>query len=280
MRVYNKDSNIADLQVENGTFFLLFDVTKTTGAASLPAFFGDLNLPTSDTLKVLYTSRTGGQRSLIPSLPVLPLAIAGTMGPQHIKCYFDSNGNINRVVFPVMIGAGGALTLDNNSYLSVSTNFGNLASTASGNEKSLRIYAVDTVKSNFAFMYESIHLNASSQKAIDLTNSNQLILSKEILDFQLLAKDTQYSVNWSEPEIEAVSRAQNDLLAMFGKDLVTNRTIQGASVASNLGFEAVEIASGGTYYNAIGVSDFITAKVTSRYDDRAYVLRVVDTSVI
>jgi hypothetical protein len=279
MRVYNQNSNIADLQVENGTFFLLFDVTKTTSVANLPAFFGDLNLPTSDTIKVLYTSRTGGQRTLIPSLPVLPLAIAATMGPQHLKCYLDSGGKITRVVFPVMIGAGGALTLDNNSYLSVSTNFQGLA-TNTGNELSLRIYAVDTVKSNFAFMYESIHLNASSQKAIDLTNSNQLIVSKELLDFQLLAKDTQYSVNWSEPEIEAVARAQNDILAMFGADLIATKTIQGSSVSANLGFEAVEIASGGAYYDAIGVTDFVTAKITTRYDDRAYVLRVVDTAII
>jgi hypothetical protein len=279
MRVANQNSNVADLQVENGTFFLLFDVTKTIAAANLPAFFGDLNLPSSDTLKVLYTSRSGGQRTLIPSLPVLPLSIAATMGPQHIKVYLDGSGNINRVVFPVMIGAGGALTLDNNSYLSVSTSFQGLAAN-SGDDKSLRIYAVDTVKSNFAFIYESIHLNASSQKAVDLTNSNQLILSKEILDFQLLSKETQYSVNWSEPEIEAVARAQNDVLAMFGTDLIATRTIQGASVSVNLGFEGVEIASGGTYYDAIGVTDFITAKVTAKYDDRAYLLRVVDTSVI
>lgn len=279
MRVYNQDTNISDLQVENGTFFLLFDVIKAAGADNLPAFFGDLNLPTSDTLKVLYTSRSGGQRTLIPSLPILPLAIAGTMGPQHIKCYLDTNGKINRVVFPVIIGAGGALTLDNNSYLSVSTSFSGLATTT-GTEKALRIYAVDTVKSNLAFMYESIHLNASSQKAIDLTNANQLITSKELLDFQLLAKETQYSVNWSEPEIEAVARAQNDVLAMFGNDLSVPKTIQGASVTTNLGFEAIEVASGGTYYDAIGVTDFVTAKVTTRYDDRAYVLRVVDTSVI
>ncbi|SHE85734.1 hypothetical protein SAMN05444362_102341 [Dysgonomonas macrotermitis] len=283
MRVLNQNGNISDLQVENGTFFLLFDVTKSQGYDSLPAFFGDLALPTSDTLKVLYTSRAGGQRTLIPSLPILPLTIAATMGEQHLKCYLDANGKINRVVFPVMIGAGGALSLDDNSYISVSTNFSSLATitpSAADDGLSLQIYAVDTVKSNLAFMYESIHLNASSQKAIDLTNSNQLIMSKQILDFQLLAKENQYSVNWSEREIESVARAQNDLLAMFGNDISATRVIQGQNVTSNLGFEAVTIASGGAYYNAIGVTDFATAKVTSKYDDRAYVLRVVDTSVL
>ncbi|WP_139262003.1 hypothetical protein [Dysgonomonas macrotermitis] len=200
-----------------------------------------------------------------------------------MKCYLDANGKINRVVFPVMIGAGGALSLDDNSYISVSTNFSSLATitpSAADDGLSLQIYAVDTVKSNLAFMYESIHLNASSQKAIDLTNSNQLIMSKQILDFQLLAKENQYSVNWSEREIESVARAQNDLLAMFGNDISATRVIQGQNVTSNLGFEAVTIASGGAYYNAIGVTDFATAKVTSKYDDRAYVLRVVDTSVL
>ncbi|MDR0824307.1 MAG: hypothetical protein LBN74_04390 [Prevotella sp.] len=280
MRVFNENSNISDLQVENGTYFLLFDVTKTTPAPNLPAFFGDLNLPASDTLKVLYTSRSGGQRTLIPSLPVFPLAIAGTMGPQHLKVYQNNDGSIYRCVFPVMIGVGGALTLDNNSYISVSTNFSDLATTGTGEEKSLRIYAVDTVKTNLALMYESIHLNASSQKAIDLTNCHQMVMSKQVLDYQLIARDSLYSVNWSEKEIEAVARAQNDLLAMFGSDLIANRIIQGATVPTNLGFEAVKFASGGSYYNALGVSDFITAKVTSQYDDRAYVLRVVDASTI
>lgn len=288
MRVSNTNQNVSDLQIENGTHFLLFDVRKTTAVDNLPAFFGDLNLGSSDVLKVLYTSRDGGQRTLIPSLPILPIAIAGTMGPQHLKVYLDATGKINRVVFPVLIGAGGALKLDDNSYLSVSTNFKDLKQVKPDTENptpdddrlGLVIYAVDTIKSTLAFMYESIHLNASSQKAIDLTNSNQLILSKQILDFQLLAKDSQYSVNWSEREIEAVSRAQNDILAMSGRDLIANRQIQGEKVPANLGFEAVEFASGGTYYNAIGVTDFITAKVTSFKDDRAYVLRVTDTAAL
>lgn len=275
MKVF-QGSNVSDLQVENGCFFLLFDVTKTTSYDNLPAFFGDLNLSKADVLKVLYTSRDGGQRTLIPSLPVLPLAIAATMGPQHLKVYLDDNGKINRVVFPIMVGAGGALKLDNNSYLSVSTSFDGIAGTG----EPVKIYAVDTVKTSLAFMYESIHLNAASQKAIDLTNSNQLILSKQVLDFQLLAKENQYSVNWSEPEIESVARAQNDIAALYGRDLTANRVIQGATVPTNLGFEAVEIASGGVYYNAIGVTDFLTAKVTSQYDDRAYVLRVVDASTL
>jgi hypothetical protein len=286
MRVYNDSKDVSDLQVENGTFFLLFDVRKSAGFATLPDFFGDLALGTTDTIKVLYTSRSGGQRTLIPSLPVLPVAIAGTMGPQHIKCYLDSSGKINRVVFPVMIGAGGALPLDDNSYISVSTHFTGLSNITNPTVKpdddreALVIYAVDTVKSNLAFMYESIHLNASSQKSIDLTNCNQLIMSKQLNDFQLLSKEVAYSVNWSQAEIEAVARAQNDVLAAFGQDLIKNRVIQGETVPVNLGFEEIEFASGGTYYNAIGVTDFVTAKITSTNDDRAYVLRVVDASVL
>lgn len=272
MKVYEGSLNTNDLQVENGVYFLLFDVTKTTPAANIPAFFGDLNLATGDNLKVLYTSRDGGQRTLIPSLPILPIAIAGTMGPQHIKAYTDGTGKITRVVFPVMIGAGGALALDNNSYISVSTNFSGISN--------LKIHAVDTVKSSFAFMYESIHLNASSQKSIDLANANQLIISKQVNDFQLLAKESLYSVNWSEAEIEAVARAQNDLLAYIGSDITATRVIQGSNVSVNLGFEATSFNSGGTFYNALGVTDFVTAKVTSTHDDRAYVLRVTDVSAI
>lgn len=276
MKVYEGVLDTNDLQVENGVSFLLFDVTKKTAAASIPAFFGDLNLPLSDNLKVLYTSRDGGQRTLIPSLPILPLAIAATMGPQHIQAYKQGGSTnpdyINRVVFPVMIGAGGALSLDNNSSVSVSTKFSGLSN--------LKIYAVDTVKSSFAFMYEAIHLNAFSQKSIDLVNANQLIISKQLELFQLIAKDSQYSVNWAEPEIEAVARAQNDLLAYVGNGLTGTRVIQGSNQTVDLGFEALSFMSGGMFYNAIGVTDFVTAKVTSTYDDRAYVLRVVDTSTI
>lgn len=276
MRVYADTKNSSDLQVENGCHFLLFDVTKNTPKASIPDFFGDLNLASADYLKVLYTSRKGGQRTLIPSLPVFPLAIAATMGPQHIQAYksaADAN-KIDRIVFPVLIGAGGALTLDDNSYVSVSTGFSDI--------KSLKIYAVDTVKSSLAFVYESIHLNASNQKTIDLTNCNQLILSKQLRDFQLLARDSvDYSVNWDEQELEAVARAQNDILAVTGKEIIGKRVINGQATEDlSLGFENLGVFSGGTFYNAIGVSDFVTAKVSTIYDDRAYVLRVVDTSTI
>lgn len=278
MRVYDDVKNSADLQVENGCHFLLFDVTKNTAKASLPDFFGDLNLSTADFLKVLYTSRKGGQRTLIPSLPVFPLSIAATMGPQHIQAYKQGGSSnpdyIKRVVFPVLIGAGGALTLDDNSYVSVSTGFSDIAK--------IRIYAVDTVKSSLAFVYESIHLNASNQKTIDLTNCNQLLLSKQLRDFQLLARDSvDYSVNWDEQELEAVARAQNDMLAVSGKEIIGKRVINGQATEDlSLGFENDKVYSGGTFYNAIGVSDFVTAKVSTIYDDRAYVLRVVDTSTI
>lgn len=277
MRVYNLNSNCTDVQIQTGVFFLLFDVTKTTPADNLPSFFGDLDFANADRLKVLYSSPKGGQKVLIASLPVLPLALAGTMGPQHLKCYLNDAGKITRVVFPVMIGAGGALSLDNSTYISVSTSFTGLAAN-SGDEKSLRIYAVDTIKTPLAYMYEVVHLNASAQKAVDLTNVNQLIMSKEIDDFQLMSKDTEYSVNWSEPEISAVARAQNDIAASFGKDLTGNKIINGATVAVDLGFEATKFASGGTYCNALGVSDFLGAKVTAKNEDRLYLLRATSVN--
>jgi hypothetical protein len=277
MKVYNGTQNCSDLQVENGCYFLLFDLKKDTAYPGIQHFFNDLNLSTADNLKVLYTSRKGGQRTLVPSLPVFPLAIAATMGPQHIIAYQQGGSTnptyINRVVFPVMIGAGGALTLDDNSYVSVSTGFGNVSA--------LSIYAVDTVKSALAFVYESIHLNASNQKSIDLTNCNQLILSKQLRDFQLLTRDSvEYSVNWDEKELEAVARAQNDVLAVVGTELTGTRVINGESVAVVLGIQNLIEFSGGTFYDAIGVTDFSSAKVTTLYDDRAYVLRVTDTSTI
>lgn len=283
MRVFNQNGNATDVQIENGTHFLMFDVRKAAGYDNLPAFFGDLNPLSSDNIKLLYNSRSSGQKAIIPALPVLPLAIAGTMGPQHIKVYLNGAGKIVRVVFPIMVGAGGALKLDNSSYLSISTNFsglGTIEPTVQDDGLAVQIYAVDTVKSSLAFMYEVSHLNASAQKAVDLTNCNQLILPKQITDFQLLARDNDYSVNWSESEMEAVARAQNDLLAVFGTELTANRVIQGLNVSVNLGFEASKLASGGTYYDALGVSDFMTAKITSKYEDRAYLLRVVDTAAL
>lgn len=278
MKVYEDVKNSSDLQIENGCHFLLFDLTKNTAVDGLQAFFKDLNLSQADNLKVLYTSRKGGQRTLVPSLPVFPLAIAATMGPQHIQAYKQGGstnpGYINRVVFPVMIGAGGALALDDNSYVSVSTGFSDV--------KSLKIYAVDTVKSSLAFVYESIHLNASNQKAIDLTNCNQLLVPKQLRDFQLLAKNSaEYSVNWDEKELEAVARAQNDVLAVVGTEITSTRVINGQNITDLVqGFTNELEFSGGAFYDAIGVTDFITAKVTTQYDDRAYVLRVVDTSTI
>lgn len=271
MKVFQSKQNVEDLQVENGLMFLLFDVKKSKGYDNLAAFFGDLVLSTSDTLKVLYTSRSGGQRTIIPSLPVLPVAIAATMGPQHIQAHEDAQGKINRVVFPVLIGVGGALTLNNNSYISVSTSFSDLAD----EEGSLKIFAIDTTKSDFLMMYESIHLNASSMKEVDLSNCNQLITSKQLNDFQLIHAQDSYSVNWSEKELESVARAQNDLLSYRGKDVTAKRNIQGQQVDVNLGFLGNTVTSGGTFYNAIGVSDFKTAKITSVYDDRCYCLRVV-----
>lgn len=272
MRVYNGSYNVEDLQIENGVMFLQFDVTKNGTYNNLAEFFGDLSLQTSDNLKVLYTSRSGGQRTIIPSLPVLPLAIAATMGPQHIQAHENEKGEINRVVFQVVIGVGGALTLNNNSYISVSSKFTDL--------KEMQIYAIDTTKSNFLMMYESIHLNASSMKEIDLSNCNQLITSKDLTDFQLIHAKDAYSVNWSEKELEAVARAQNDLLSYRGVDVMAKRNIQGKEVDANLGFKANSITSGGAFYNAIGVSDWKTCKITSFYDDRVYVLRVVEADMI
>lgn len=278
MRVFNSNQNCTDLQVENGCHFLLFDVTKNTAVNGLQAFFGDLNLSQADNLKLLYTSRKGGQRTLIPSLPVFPLAIAATMGPQHIQAYQQGGstnpGYINRVVFPVMVGAGGALALDDNSYISVTTGFSDV--------KGLKVYAVDTVKSSLAFVYESIHMNASNQKAVDLTNCNQLITPKQLLDFQLLAKNSvEYSVNWDEKELEAVARAQNDVLAVVGLEETATRVINGQNVsAPGQSFQNVLEYSGGAFYDAIGVTDFVTAKITTANDDRVYVLRVVDVSVL
>lgn len=278
MKVYDSNVNATDVQVENGCHVLLFDITKNTAVEGLQAFFGDLNLSQADNLKVLYTSHKGGQRTLIPSLPIFPLGIAATMGPQHIQAYKQGGstnpGYIKRVIIPVMIAAGGALPLGDNSYISVTSQFSDL--------QNLKIYAIDTVKSSLAFVYESIHLNASNQRAIDLTNCNQLIMPKQLRDFQLLARNSaEYSVNWDEKELEAVARSQNDVLAVVGSEIVSTRVINGQNVPNLVqGFVNELEFSGGCFYDAIGVTDFITAKVTTVYDDRAYVLRVVDTATL
>jgi hypothetical protein len=281
MKVYSGNSNVTDLQVENGCMILLFDVRKTFGSAvySLSEFFGDGSLSTADTIKLLYTNRGSGQKTIIPSLPVLPVTIAATMGPQHLKVYKDeTSGVISRVVFPVLVGIGGALKLDNNSYLSVTTNFSNLYS--GGTYSAIEISAIDTFKSDLVAVYESIHLNSGSQKVISLADSNQLILSKQIDDFQLTSTRTSYSVNWSEPEIEAVARAQNDILAAYGHDVTISRVIGGATISVNAGFTAFGFDSGGTWYDALGVSDFEIAKVTSKYEDRAYVVRILNADAL
>jgi hypothetical protein len=280
MKVFSGNQNATDLQVENGCMVLLLDVRKTAAKASptLAGFLGDLDLSSSDTLKVLYTNRSGGQKTVIPSLPVLPVSIAGTMGPQHIKVYLDDDGNVCRTVLPVLVGIGGALKLDNNSYLSVTTNFANLDQAGGSDSPSLSIYAIDTFKTDLIAVYESIHLNASSQKAISLADSNQLILPKQISDFQLTSTKTAYSVNWSESEMEAVARAQNDILAAYGTDITAVRVIQGVNQSVNMGFQASRIDSGGTWYDALGVSDFEIAKVTSKFEDRAYVVRIFNAN--
>ncbi|MBF0574415.1 hypothetical protein [Dysgonomonas sp. GY617] len=235
-------------------------------------------MSTTDELKVLYTSRSAGQRSLIPSLPVFPLAVAATMGPDEIIAYRQGGSTnptyINRVVFRVFVGAGGALALDDNAYLSVSTGFGE----AANNLQKLVISAVDTTKTTLAYMYEVVHLNAKSQKSIDLANCNQIILPKQLDDFQLKAKDSLYSVNWSRREIESVARGQNDLLALIGSGVSGVRTILGENHTVDLGFIGDTTVPGGTYYDALGITSFESVKITTEFDDRVYLLRAVDTS--
>jgi hypothetical protein len=80
--------------------------------------------------------------------------------------------------------------------------------------------------------------------------------------------------------MEAVARAQNDILAAYGNDVSGVRVINGANQTVNLGFEASKIDSGGTWYDALGVSDFEVAKVTSTFEDRAYVVRIFNANTL
>jgi len=266
MLVFKGSNNPNEKQIETGCGSLLFRITKNTAVDSLVKFFKDDDLNGFDKLTVRHNSRSMGQTAVIPSLPIFPLAIACTTGPNHIIAIEDATGKIKTVELTIQIGVNGALKLDNNSTLSLNTNISDL--------QEIEIFSIDGVPTELIYMYSNNKLDANVEKTVNLANINKLILDP-MVDTADLISSGGYSVNLTSAEIEDISQGLNDIAILQGKEIKYNRTNPSYEVKT--GIRATSVYTGGTFYPVIGVSDYESARITSKQD--CYIYQAVVTNI-
>ena len=271
MKVFDSNGNASDVQIETGTSYLTFVVEKTKCFNSIPEFFGDENTTTCDKLKVMYSNRVRGQKSIIPNLPVFPLTFFATINEGIAKAYTDTSNKIVKVEFSIPMTNGGALDLNSNSSLNVETNFKDL--------KNMQIYSTDGLKTQMILMYETHYLNANVQKEIPLVGVTDMLFSKFITDFQL-QRPEGYTINSCEKETEVISQALNEVAWVVGKDETYQMVVNGQTIASKPSFAISKHYAGGAFYNNIGVSDLPRAIVASSISDIVYTLKLQDTETM
>jgi hypothetical protein len=278
MKVYDRDENAVDEQVQTGASVLFFHIEKNPTDTFKPrdifTFFGEQNIDNADTVKILYNG-TDGQRAVISQLNVLPLMMMATMGPNHMKVIRDGSGYITKVFGFLRIGFDGALPLSQNNYLSVNTSFANLSR--------LRIYAIDGRKTGNIVRYESNHFPPKQERTVGLVNGFQLAIPKGDGDnmdlmagrFTSLASEGMpaYTADLSEPELAFLSTEANDICIQYGVLDSIQETISGDTYTYPLGFRATETVSGGYGYDIMSVVDFSEVKFTFPRTTRVYVAR-------
>jgi hypothetical protein len=271
MLVFQGTTNLSERQIETGCGNLLLKITKNTAVDSLVEFFGAQNLDNEDKITVRYNSRSMGQKALIPSLPLFPLAVAATTGPNHIIAVEQPDGKIKSVELTIQLGVNGALKLDGNSTISVNTQISDL--------QSLEVYSMDGVPTSLAYQYNNTRLDGNVVRDIALTNINKIVLDPMVLNVDLIS-GKGYTVNLAAKELEDISQGLNDIIALRGKPITYSRTYHGDTYNVTTGIEATKTYTGGTFYNVIGVSDYEVMKVSALKDCFVYTAVLTDLSTL
>jgi len=275
MLVFKGNTNLSEKQIETGCGSLLFRITKKVAASTIHEFFGEQDLNGSDKLTVRYNSRSMGQIAVIPSLPIFPLAIACTTGPNHIIAIEDATGKIKTVELTIQLGVNGALKLDGNSTISLNTNFSGLDDTVGVN--SLEVYSIDGVPTDLIYMYTNTKCSANVMQSINLQNVNKLVLDPCVDTVDLISSGG-YTVNLASAEIEDISQGLNDILALRGKEITYQRDNFGSKHTVKTGIEATKVYTGGTWFPVLGVADYEMIKITASQECYIYAANVANVS--
>jgi hypothetical protein len=121
----------------------------------------------------------------------------------------EPNLKITSIRAVLRVGFGGALPLNQNNYLSLSTNFSDM-----GN---LKIWALDGRKTNMVMRYESAILQPGTNTEVTLINSISAAIPKSIeqATIQTLAATDSpaYAAVYSGAELEAIARDADPVFA-------------------------------------------------------------------
>ena len=169
------------------------------------------------------------------------------------------------------VGFGGALPLNQNNYLSLSTKFSDL--------KNLKIWAMDGRKTNMVMRYESAILQPGMNTEITLVNSLSAAIPKSIdqAAVQTLpaADSPAYSAVYSEEELEAIARDADQVICEVGCEDFINVVppTGGASYVYPLGFRSEYVMANGYGYDVIPTANYDNAKITTQYGSLVFISR-------
>jgi len=251
MLVYKGTNNLSEKQIETGCGSILMRITKKTAVDTLVKFFSDDDLNGSDKMTARYVSRGIGQIALIPSLPMFPLAVGCTTGPNHIIAIEDTAGNIKTVELTIQFGVNGALKLDGNTSISLMTNISDL--------EQLEVYSIDGVPTDLCYVYNTIIAQGGAQRDVNLRNVNKIILDPMVTGADLISSGG-YTVNLAQAEIDDISQGLNDVVALRGKEITYTRKNNGDTYPVKTGIEATKTYTGGTFYPVLGVANYEVMK--------------------
>jgi hypothetical protein len=290
------------------------------GFTDLFHFFGEDVQPSADTLNLMYNDSVRGQVSLVSSLHVLPLFLMSSVAPNAIRCIgksltsspykvdpvsltlTDKSGKsvskaggfsrarslgvqpslaITTVRAVLRVGFGGALPLNQNNYLSLSTNFSKLRAKTSSSDtvSGLKIYAMDGRKTNMVMRYESAILQPGMNTEITFLNSLSAAIPKSVYDATIqtlpAADSPSYSALYSEVELEAIARDADQIIAEVGVEdfIPVVPPVGGASSLYQLGFRALYTIPNGYGYDVIPTANYDNAKIHSDVSSLVFISR-------
>jgi hypothetical protein len=309
MKIYDSAVNATDLQVQSGCSALLIEITKAAvaGYASLFEFFNEQTSASADTIKLMLNDGALGQKTVSSGLRALPLFLMSAVTPNSIQAigkemeapayeidpktlvlskegkkvkagsysYSRSLGVVPQLALITVrallrIGFDGALALNQNRYLSLSTTFSDLAN--------MKVYAIDGRKTDRVIKYESFYMQPSTNTDISLRNSLLFALPKSIdqavIQTLPAADSVPYSAVYSEPELAAMARDMDSCLVEVGcEDVITVTPPAGEAYSYPLGFRSQFIMSDGYGYDVIGSANYDNAKVMTNHAGHSYVCR-------
>jgi len=279
MLQFKGTKNLSEKQVQTGCSALHFKVTKNTPVDTPQEFFAqkdgagnldDLNL--FDRITVRYNGPRGGQKQIISELPIFPLLVACTTGPNHMIFENDpATGKIVGCAFTLQLGVNGALRLDGDHYISVKTNFQDLAT--------IEMYSIDGVPTSLAYQYTNAQLDANVQRTINLNNVNKLILDPMVELLELNGAEG-YTVQVEQAEVIDIAEGLNDIIALRGNPMTYNRVNGGDIYPVKMGIEATKQYTGGLFYPTIGVEGYDSVRVQSPKACYVYTTIVTDLGIL